>query len=128
MTKVSVSSNKYDFQPQDVDLSSCLGGAFGKCEVEIAARDLILYLVYGVHPWNEFSMEGLCRWIMRPKLHPLERPRPKQQPLFGLMGPWFDDGPMVFREGIFVVNMIEHLAVTDEFLLRIRKFVKTSGK
>lgn len=119
MTQVSV-SNKYYFRPQDVDLSSCLGGTFGKMEVELAARNLVAYLVYANHTWNNFKLSGLCWYYDHNNF--------KDQPLFGLMGPWFDDGPMIFREGIFVVNMTNHLAVTDEFLRRIRKFVKTPGK
>lgn len=111
--RVSV-ANKYSFQPKDVDTSQQFGSTFGKCEVEEAARYLVKFLTECGHAWNKFSMIDLARYYDRNSI--------KDQPLFGLLGPWLDDGGWEFLSGDFVVNMGDSLAVTDEFLNRISKF------
>jgi hypothetical protein len=48
--------------------------------------------------------------------------------LFGLLGTWFDDGPMRVQDDMFyIVNWGNGLQVTQEFLKRVSKYVKEDG-
>ena len=103
-------------KPSDVDLSNDLCSTFGKCEIEIAAIHLIEYLRDNGDVWN-FTFTGLWTHYYNHQLNTDEM-------LFGLLGPWFDDGPMRFQEdGFWIVNWGNGLSVTEEFLKRIEKHV-----
>ena len=106
-----------NFKPSDVDLSNGLCSTFGKSEIEYAAVHLIEYLVESGDEWH-FKFDGLYRYYYAHKLNVDEM-------LFGLLGPWFDDGPMRFQEdGFLIGNWGNGLQVTESFLKRIAKHVK----
>jgi len=108
-----------DFLPRDIDIAvrSFFEGTFGKCEVEVAAYRLVCFLNDSGQGWRQFSLFDLCDWYRRRGL--------KEQPLFGLMGLWLDDGGnWCVRSAEYVINEGDCLSVTDEFLRRIAKFVK----
>jgi hypothetical protein len=106
------------FSPKDVDLSTGLCSTFGKCEVETAACHLIEYLTsIDADNWS-FTFGGLYIYYYNNKLNTNEM-------LFGLLGCWFDDGPMRVQDDRFlIVNWDNGLQVTQEFLKAISKHVK----
>ena len=110
---------RLNFGPNDVDLSNGLCSTFGKGEVESAAEHLIEYLQEkGENKWW-FTFGGLYLYYYNNNLN-------SDEMLFGLLGPWFDDGGMMhFREdGFYIVNWGSGLQVTEEFLKRIKRHVR----
>jgi hypothetical protein len=108
------------FKPSDVDLSNKLLSTFGKSEVEYAAMHLIKYLRKNGDTWN-FTFSGLYVYYYNHKLN-------SDEMLFGLLGSWFDDGPMCFQEdGFYISNWGNGLQVTERFLKRIEKHVRKQG-
>jgi hypothetical protein len=106
-----------DFKPSDVDLSNWLCSTFGKSEIEYAAVHLIEYLRDNGDKWV-FKFSGLFCHYYNHQLNTDEM-------LFGLFGPWFDDGPLCFQEdGFWIGNWGNGLQVTEAFLKRIAKHVR----
>jgi hypothetical protein len=106
------------FKPSDVDLSNHLCSTFGKCEVETAAVHLIEYLCDSAENDWSFTFSGLWSYYYNHQLN-------SDEMLFGLLGPWFDDGPMFIQEdGFLIVNWGNGLQITGAFLKRIAKHVK----
>ena len=61
--------------------------------------------------WN-FTFSSLYNYYVAHNLNTDEM-------LFGLLGPWFDDGPMHFQEdGFWIGNWGNGLQVTEAFLKR----------
>ncbi len=87
---------------------------FGKHEVEDAAIKLIEFFVarkFG--EWAAFTFSELHDFYVERGYRPNEM-------LFGLMGPWYDDGPMYMREGIAYVAHHGHvLEMTEAFRVRV---------
>lgn len=112
------SSNKYEFRPSDVNLENGLMSTFGKCEIETAATHLIEYLRDECEDhWKSFHLFGLLVYYHNRGLN-------TDEALFGLMGPWLDDGPFRFQDaGFYIVNWGNGLQVTQDFLNRISKHV-----
>jgi hypothetical protein len=109
------------FSPSDVDLSTGLMSTFGKAELETSAEHLIRYLQsIDAENWS-FTFAGLYEYYVKNKLNTNEM-------LFGLLGTWFDDGPMRVQDDMFyIVNWGNGLQVTQEFLKRVSKYVKEDG-
>jgi hypothetical protein len=110
-------TDNLNFKPSDVDLSNDLCSTFGKCEVETAAAHLIEYLRENGDTWH-FKFSGLYVYYYNHQLN-------SDEMLFGLLGPWFDDGGLMsFRkDGFYIVNWGSGLQVTENFLKRIAKHV-----
>jgi hypothetical protein len=106
------------FDPSEVNLSNGLCSTFGKSETEKSAEHLIRYLQANGDKWH-FKLAGLFVYYIDHKLNTDEL-------LFGLYGPWFDDGGlMTFQEDPFyIVNWGSGLQVTEGFLERIKKHVR----
>lgn len=83
----------FPIRPMDIQLHHGLRGVgrFGKAEVEWAAGHLVRYF-QSRGGWYTFTLEELVYYYKLTGVDPSER-------LFGLLGAWFDDGPMCWRSG-----------------------------
>lgn len=74
-------------QPKEIVTSLGFGYAFGKHEVEVSAERLIDYLVFRGQGWESFSLSHMMRYYEARLWNP-------DEVLFGLIGPYYDDGGM----------------------------------
>ena len=104
------------FLPVNVDLTYDLMKTFGKSEIEHAATLLILHL-QEKNSWS-FTFSSLYNYYIGNGLN-------TDDMLFGLFGPWVDDGPNIIRDdGHYIINWGSGLQVTQEFLKAIAKHVR----
>jgi hypothetical protein len=103
-------------RPGDIDLSDGLADTFGKSEVETAAELLVEFHQERERGWDFFSLEEIRGFYLRKGLNPNEM-------LFGLIGPYLDDGGMgcIRNPHPYIIHFGAKLAVTALFVQRIAR-------
>ncbi len=99
-------------QPRDIVVPPFV---FGKHEVEDAAIKLIEFFVARKNgEWSTFTFKELHDFYVDHRYNPNEM-------LFGLMGPWYDDGGLgCVREDADLVRHLGHaLETTEKFRVRV---------
>lgn len=112
-------SKQHILRPEDVDTSGGQVGRFGKCEVEIVAANLVRFFQLR-GGWVTFSLPELIFFYKLQGLDP-------RQALFGLLGPWYDDGGLgTIREGIpYLVALPNgNYCVTGLFIEQCKSSIK----
>jgi hypothetical protein len=109
-------------KPQPEELTSWIGehgagimaiGRFGKHEVERAAGRLVSFLIHRRMGWASFTYRELIMYYDWMKW-------PTDDVLFGLTGPWLDDGEIMVPRSSYLVHGGSCLLFTEEFLRRVR--------
>jgi len=112
-------------QPRDLDVAhlTYLPSTFGKCEVEVAAWELIRFFQKRCDgKWTPFTFQQLHAFYVTEGWNP-------DKMLFGLMGSWFDDGGacQVWESAGYVVHTGHNLVVNGEFVKRVEKFKRKAS-
>jgi len=95
-----------NIKPSDINIKNRLSCTLGKCELEVAAYHLVKFLVETGDTWS-FKMPELILYYHQNKLD-------MNDMLFGLLGGWFDDGPMRFWDDMgYIVNWGGTYIVTE---------------
>ena len=101
-------------RPKQIELDSVFG-KFGKHEVEASAKNLLAFF-HKKDRWASFSFQELTDFCKESGFNP-------SQMLFGLLGPWYDDGGLgsirIPPDPYFVMNVDGRLCVTSNFINKL---------
>lgn len=103
-------------KPENVDLRLGLCSTFGKSEVETAACYLVRFLQQRKKGWASFTLQDYTNFLNSCK--PVVS---LETGLFGLLGDWYDDGPMEIQQGQWLTNLGDTISIRLEFVARLEK-------